>query len=146
MRARFLRREERNYAQSIFGKTVPLDDILITDGSGPEIGPVEPFESPTGRRKYCLALGRDGYSSCLTAGIRSTFVHGLTHIWQRRFTPARVRNLCSRGMANYQVGMPWRDYTPEQQARLVSDWVEEGMLLSDPRAPYISNHIRIGAS
>jgi len=28
MRARFLRRDERNYAQSIFGKTVPLDDIL----------------------------------------------------------------------------------------------------------------------
>jgi hypothetical protein len=146
MRARFLRRDERTYALSIFGKTVPLDDILITDGSGPEIGPVEPFESPTGRSKYCLALGRDGYASCLTNGTRTSFVHGLTHIWQRRFAPAKARNLCSHGAPSYQLGKAWRDYTSEQQARLVADWVEDGMLLSDPRASYISNHIRIGAS
>jgi hypothetical protein len=54
--------------------------------------------------------------------------------------------LCDAGGATYQVGHPWHDYTPEQQAKLVSDWASQGMLQNDPRAPYISNHIRIGAA
>lgn len=146
MKARFLRRDERSYAQSIFGKTIPLDDILITDAAGSTICPVEPFESPTGRNKYCLAMGRDGYSSCMTARTRDLFVHRLTHVWQRRFTPAKFRPVCDADGATYQVGHAWHDYTPEQQAKLVSDWASEGMLLNDPRTPYISNHIRIGAA
>jgi len=146
MRARFLRREERSYALSIFGKTVPLDDILITDAVGTEVNPVEPFDSPTGRNKYCLAMGRDGFASCMTADVRPLFVHRLTHVWQRRFAPTNWRMSCDADGATYQVGRPWQHYSPEQQAKLVSDWANNGMLLSDPRAPYISNHIRIGAA
>jgi hypothetical protein len=141
-----LRREERTYAQSIFGKTLPLDDILITDAIGSAVSPVEPFESPTGRNKYCLAMGRDGFGSCLTARLRPLFVHRLTHVWQRRFAPAKWMMMCDADGATYQVGQPWNKYSPEQQAKIVSDWADEGMLLSDPRAPYISNHIRVGAA
>jgi len=145
MRARFLRREERSCAQSIFGKTLPLDDILITDQMGSSISPVEPFQSPTGRCKYCLSMGKDGFQSCLTTSMKPVFVHRLTHVWQKRFAPAAFRPLCGEG-AHYQVGQPWRYYTPEQQAQMVSDWAIQGMLTSDPRASYISNHIRIGAA
>jgi hypothetical protein len=61
------------------------------------------------------------------------------------FTPAKWHMSCDADGATYQVGQPWQHYSPEQQAKLVSDWADNGMLLSDPRAPYISNHIRIGA-
>lgn len=145
MKARFLRREERSYAQSIFGKSLPLNDILITDEVGSSIGPVEPFASPTGAHKYCLAMGKDGYASCLLIHTKAAFVHCLTHVWQRRFTPTKYRINCSKG-STYQVGQPWHDYTPEQQAQLIADWASEGMLTGDPRASYVSNHIRIGAA
>ena len=149
MRARFLRREERSYAQSVFGKSIPLDDILITDAIGSSISPVEPFETPTGRSKYCLSMGKDGFVSCLTVSMKPVFVHCLTHVWQRRFTPSKYRPSCGgqgRQDAEYKVGQAWHEYTPEQQAQMVSDWATDGMLTSDPRAPYISNHIRIGAA
>ena len=146
MKARFLRREERSYAQSIFGKTLPLDDILVTDAVGSEVSPVQPFDSPTGRSKFCLAMGKEGFTSCMTMGIRPMFVHRLTHVWQRRFAPAKWKMSCDADGATYQVGEPWHKYSPEQQAKIVSDWANGGMLLSDPRTPYISNHIRVGAS
>jgi hypothetical protein len=146
MKARFLRRDERSYAQSIFGKTIPLDDILVTDAAGASVKPIEPFDSPDRGSKYSLAVGPDGFTSCMTAMVRSLFVHQLTQVWQRRFTPAKWRPSCDDGAANYQVGQPWRQYTAEQQAKLVADWANAGMRLSDPRTPYISNHIRIGAA
>ena len=146
MRARFLRREERTYAQSIFGKILPLDDLLVTDQTGSSISPVEPFESPTGRSKYCLSMGRDGFSSCLGVGTKSLFVNRLTHVWQRRFSPAKYRPTCGDPLVHYQVGGPWNAFTLEQQAQLVSDWAAAGMLTSDPRAAHISNHIRTGAA
>ena len=146
MRARFLHRDERIFAGSIFGKTIPLDDVLVTDNAGAAIGPVEPFDSPTGRSKYCLAMGREGYSSCLASHVRPQFVHGLTHIWQRRFSGIKMKSLCDQNLVSYQLGRPWRDYSAEQQAKLVSDWATEGMRVTDPRAAYISNHIRTGAA
>lgn len=145
MKARFLRREERSYAQSIFGKSIPLDDVLVTDAIGSPVSPVEPFQSPTGRSKYCLSMGKEGFSSCLSVGSQRVFVHHLTHVWQRRFTPTRSRPLCSEA-ASYQLGHSWNQYNPEQQAQLVADWASQGMLNSDPRSAYITNHIRIGAA
>lgn len=148
MRARFLRREERSYVQSIFGKSIPLDDILVTDAMGSSISPVEPFETPTGRSKYCLSMGKDGFASCLTVTMKPLFVQCLTYVWQRRFTPSKYHPSCGqRGQrVGYKVGQSWHEYTPEQQAQMVSDWAAEGMLANDPRAPYIANHIRIGAA
>lgn len=145
MKARFLRPEERSYSQSVFGTSLPLDDILITDAVGSSVTPVEPFESPTGGFKYCLSMGKEGYSSCLTVSMKPLFVHRLTHVWQRRFMPAKFRSSCSLP-SDYQVGQAWHDYTPEQQAQLVSDWATAGMLASDPRASYISQHIRVGSA
>lgn len=145
MRARFLRREERSYAKSIFGKSIPLDDILVTDALGSSLSPVEPFESPTGRSKYCLAMGKDGFDSCLRVNTQPMFVHRLTHVWQLRFTPAKFKPTCGEG-ASYQLGVAWRQYSTEQQAQLVADWATGGMLTNDPRNSYIANHIRIGAA
>ena len=145
MRARFLRREERSFAQSVFGKSLHLEDILITDAIGSSVSPVEPFESPTGRSKYCLSMGKAGYASCLTVNTKATFIHRLTHVWQRRFTPAKFRSNCGDN-GEYQLGRAWQDYSVEQQAQMVSDWAAAGMLSCDPRAAYISHHIKIGAA
>jgi hypothetical protein len=145
MKARFLRRDERTYAQSIFGKTIPFDDILITDANGRPLGPLAPFESPTGGSKYCLPMGHDGFRSCLAGTVVEKFVSGLTHVWQRRHAPAEIR---AGGSASeqYEVGKPWRTYSLQQQARMVADWVAGGMQLSDPRASYISRNIRAGVA
>ena len=156
MKARFLRRDERNYAQSIFGKTIPFDDILITDETDYRIGQLAPFETPTGTNKYCLALGREGFRCCLAAPVRERYLAALTFVWQRRHMTLQEQRIQERGPKmpmggapaafTYQVGMPWRAYSLDQQARVVIDWVAGGMRSDDPRASYITRHIQAGVA
>jgi hypothetical protein len=155
MKARFLRRNERAYAQAIFGRTIPFDDILITDDTGYQIGQLKPFETPTGANKYCLPLGREGFQSCLAVSVREQFLAGLTCVWQRRHLTVHEQRIQERGAkmpatrdssGYYEVGRPWRAYSLEQQARMIIDWVSGGMLPDDPRATYITRHIRAGVA
>ena len=148
MKARFLRSNERVYAQSIFGRTLPFDDILITDTSGSQIHQLAPFETPTGSNKYCLPLGRDGFRSCLAPCVQEKFLTGLTNVWQRRHLTVHEQRIQERpnSATGYELGMPWKAYSLEQQARMIVDWVEGGMQSDDPRSSYITGHVRAGVA
>jgi hypothetical protein len=45
---------------------------------------------------------------------------------------------------NFTLGQPWKSYNPEQQATIVEQWFVGGQRTTDPRYPYIANHVRKG--
>lgn len=151
MRARFLRQDERVFAKRIFGKTLPLDDILVTDVlgagnepftavSGPSKEPL-PFVVPLPRYIYALNMGGEGFDNCIAPNVKAAFVRELARVWQG---PAFVSMAHKPGRAEYQVGAPWATLDPNQKATLVEDWFRGGMRYDDPRMTYITAHIRRG--
>jgi hypothetical protein len=151
MRARFLRQDERVFAKKIFGKTIPFDDILVTDllgagnepftaVSGPANGPL-PFVVPIPRYIFALNMGSEGFENCVAPGVKAAFVRELARIWQG---PSSVTSRRQGGRAPYEVGAPWSAYDSDQKASLVEDWFRGGMRFDDPRMAYISGYIRRG--
>jgi hypothetical protein len=148
-----MREDERTFARKVFGRTVPLDDILVTDliGAGNEpftavSGPsteAMPFVVPIPRYIFALNMGSKGFESCLASAVRGSFVRELARVWQGPASVARQRP--GGGRANYEVGQPWVFFNDEQKASLVEDWVNGGMRTDDPRMAYIHTHIRRGS-
>lgn len=149
MRARFLRQDERVFATKVFGRTLPLDDILVTDllGAGNEPFTVvsaptdSPFVIPIPRFIYAVNMGPDGFENCISQNIKAAFVRELARIWQG---PASVTGTRHSGRKEYDLGKPWAAYDSRQKASLVEDWFRGGMRTDDPRMPYIRGHIRRG--
>jgi hypothetical protein len=152
MRARFLRADERAFAKSVFGRTIPLDDILVTDllGAGNEpytevSGPSNqsmPFVVPVPRYIFAVNMGANGFDTCIGPSVKPSFVRELAKVWLGPGCVARSRMQAAR--ADYVVGEPWTAYNDEQKACLVEDWVRGGMLADDPRMAYIHANIRRG--
>ncbi len=151
MRARFLRRDERVFARQVFGKTLPLDDILVTDllgagnepftaVSGPSNAPL-PFVVPAPRFIYALNVGSEGFENCIAPSVKAAFVRELARVWQG---PAYVAAGRRTGRADYKIGGPWAAFDSDQKASLVEDWFRGGMRYDDPRMNYISGYIRRG--
>jgi hypothetical protein len=151
MRARFLRQDERAFAKRVFGKAIPLDDVLVTDllGAGnesytavssPETDSM-PFVVPMPRYIFAINLGAQGFASCIAPNVRAAFVRELARVWQGPESIARQRNC---GPVPYEVGRPWLAYNDDQKASLVADWVEGGMRADDPRMAYIQTNVRRG--
>jgi hypothetical protein len=149
MRARFLRQDERAFAKRVFGKAIPLDDILVTDSlgagnepftavSGPTSGPM-PFVVPIPRYIFAINLGAQGFASCVAPAVRTAFVRELARVWLGPECVARKRGA---GQAGYDVGQPWHAYSDDQKASLVADWVAGGMRADDPRMAYIHANVR----
>lgn len=151
MRARFLRQAERVFAKRIFGKTIPFDDILVTDllglgnepftaVSGPSNTPL-PFVVPVPRAIFALNMGSQGFENCVAPAVMACYVRELARVWQGAACVERSRQ---GGHVDYRVGEPWGTYDVDQKASLVEDWVRGGMRSDDPRMAYISAHIRRG--
>ena len=151
MRVRFLRQDERVFAKQVFGRTIPLDDVLVTDllGAGNEpftavSGPSNesmPFIVPMPRYIFAVNVGAEGFASCIAFSVRAAFVRELARVWQGPESVGRQRQ---HGRVNYQIGQPWMTYSDDQKASLVSDWVQGGMRTDDPRMTYIHTNIRRG--
>ncbi|MBS1831545.1 MAG: hypothetical protein JST65_02470 [Acidobacteria bacterium] len=149
MRARFLRQDERVFATKVFGRTLPLDDILVTDllGAGNEpftavSAPNDsPFLIPIPRFIYAVNMGVEGFENCINPTVKGSFVRELARIWQG---PASVTGTRLCGRKEYELGKPWATYDSQQKASLVEDWYRGGMRTDDPRMPYIRGHIRRG--
>ncbi|BDC52433.1 hypothetical protein F183_A47480 [Bryobacterales bacterium F-183] len=149
MRVRFLRQDERVFATKVFGRTLPLDDVLVTDllGAGNEpftavSAPNDgPFLIPIPKFIYALNMGKDGFENCISPPVRAGFVRELARIRQGPMSVAGTR-LCGR--KDYELGQPWTAYDSQQKASLVEDWYRGGMRIDDPRMPYIQAHVRRG--
>jgi hypothetical protein len=150
--------DEVSLARQIFEEQLPYEQIHIANFylPGNEGVPVT-VKSLT---DYTIYFGptvfRDGAQ---TPGIRNTFIHELTHVWQGHHSAisweymadsllAQGRALIEHGDRNkaydFVAGEPWDSYNVEQQANIVENWFANGMNTSDPLYVYITDNIRAG--
>jgi hypothetical protein len=156
LHSRPLRDSEKQFAAQVFGNTLPVDQIRVTNLS-------------RGDRKFCVPHG-DGTillgmgemeENTLQTNRRATFVHELTHAWQIKhhaffaelIWEAAVNEVKGKTAAyTYTLdGRVWSGYGAEQQASIVQDWYSihaddlgGQAALQDARFPYIQNNIRLG--
>jgi hypothetical protein len=88
---------------------------------------------------------------------KGTFIHELMHVWQSYYSPYRwgyvANSLCHRYLLlkgqkayDYVAGKTWREYTVEQQAKIIEDWFRLGSPTSESVMGYdfVRDHIRPG--
>lgn len=134
---------EIEFAAQVFGNTLPIDRILLTNMLG--VGR-RPFTIPTVGNKILVNLGAGfndpvGYTGLgdgdnpnqQAAG--QLFIHELTHAWQiehRSFLPGLMCDAITSqattlggDMGVYKYGdadKPFSEFNPEQQGSIVDDW------------------------
>lgn len=167
MPSRLLKRSEIEFARQVFEDRLPYAKVHIASyylpgnqGVPVTLASVSSFIPVSTLRHYTIYFGSEVFSEGADrAGIASTFVHELTHVWQGYHSSLgweyMVESMIAQGHAilvqgdrnrayDYEPGRPWRSYNVEQQALLVQDWFRNGMRDDDERYPYIANHIRAG--
>ena len=168
MPSRLLKQSEIDLARQVFRDQLPYNKVHIASYylPGNQGVPVTiasassllPFLSSG--RHYTIYFGKDVYENGADQpGIRDTFIHELTHVWQGYHSSLgweyMVNSLIAQGHAvlaqgdrnkayDYKLGAAWDDYNVEQQALIVQDWYLNGMREDDERFTYIANHIRAG--
>jgi uncharacterized protein with LGFP repeats len=169
--SRGLTPDEKSFLRVIFGNTLDLDSITLTDTSGKSGRPFA-FPSPMPDTSMNLNLGRPttedprGYrsTSLVTNAVDAALLaHEATHAWHYRFL-ANHSSYVLHGIFDSEydpgtLGKPWDDYNIEQQATIVEEWVRQHFVagggtfglestgaLDDPRFRYIAGNIRTGRS
>jgi hypothetical protein len=167
LKTRRLRESEIAEAANVFGNTLPIDRILLTNLA-------------RGDRAFCVPhidgsiligmRGGDGVTDRFDNPLkhlewRATLIHELTHAWQIQHMTTLVE-LFWEAAANefrsddpYAIpssfdGRPWSKFGIEQQAKIVEMWywtaTQISPTLDSPLArnywsfPYIQNNIRLG--
>jgi hypothetical protein len=160
---------ETRLARQVFGDTLPLDRIIVTNLSGDSD---RPFTVPNIDGDILMnmgpghdtALDQYTYKSYTQKG--EVFIHELTHAWQMAHAPfahdvfwgAAQAKLA--GSSAYDYGLPgpdWHRLGLEQQASIVNEWFAgttthmnpkiARTIASDQNDPYygyISNNILLG--
>ncbi|MBM0206899.1 hypothetical protein JNW90_30770 [Micromonospora sp. STR1s_5] len=159
---RWLADKEKSIARDVFKNTVPLDQVVITDGLGANDRPFTlPVSVPASvmfnvsEGKYVIHAG-DGYYGMSTLDAdKALLIHELTHVWQgeqgNHSWSYVLDSLWDQALSddayNYDRRKPlkWDEYGPEQQAQIVEDWFKDGMQEQeekDVRFYYVKHHIR----
>ena len=167
MASRLLRKSEIEFARQVFEDQLPYAKVHIASyylpgnqGVPVTLASVSSIIPVSSLRHYTIYFGPEVFGDGADrAGIRDTFVHELTHVWQGYHSSLgweyMVNSMIAQGHAiltqgdrnkayEYKPGKPWDDYNVEQQALLVQDWFRNGMSEDDERYTYIANHIRAG--
>ncbi|HEX8146282.1 MAG TPA: hypothetical protein VF591_03685 [Pyrinomonadaceae bacterium] len=167
MASRLLKRSEIEFARQVFQDRLPYTKVHIASyylpgnqGVPVTLASVSSIIPVVTLRHYTIYFGPEVFTEGADrAGIRDTFIHELTHVWQGYHSSLgweyMVNSMISQGHAiltqgdrnrayDYRPGKPWREYNVEQQALLVQHWYRDGMREDDQRFPYIANHIRAG--
>jgi hypothetical protein len=135
--------DEIAFAERVFGPTLPIDRILLTNMLG--IGR-RPFTIPTVGSKILVNLGAGFHDPVNYTGLGDTenpnqqsagqlFIHELTHAWQiehRSFLPGLMCEAISSqsttlggNMSVYKYGNAgpnFSEFNPEQQGSIIDDW------------------------
>jgi hypothetical protein len=167
MASRLLKESEVEFARQVFGDRLPYGKVRLASFylPGNQGTPVTlaSFSSliPVRRlRGYTIYFGPEVFDEGADRpGVRDTFIHELTHVWQGFHGllgwEYMVQSVFAQGYAiltqgnrnrayDYKPGAPWTSYNVEQQALLVEHWFSNGMSADDERYTYIANHIRAG--
>ena len=167
MASRPLKKSEVEFARQVFEDQLPYKKIHIASyylpgnqGVPVTLASVSSIIPVHTLRHYTIYFGPEVFGDGADrAGIRDTFVHELTHVWQGFHSNLgweyMVNSMISQGHAiltkgnrnrayDYKPGKAWKEYNVEQQALLVQDWFRNGMRDDDERFGYIVNHVRAG--
>jgi hypothetical protein len=142
LHARALSVEEKRIAVQVFGDTLPLFRVLVSDGMD--------VDRPAGLlvgASYTMEMGPDVFvNGANRPGKSGLLVHHLTHVWQAIHGRGRwVASLRHDGTVNDpHPGAPWESCDAEQQARIVERWYAAGASdrEDDELFPYIRDVIR----
>lgn len=142
VKQRHLLDHEKAFAERVFGRTLPMDRILLTNLVG--LGD-RPFTAPGPGGAILVNLGK-GYDEPLSytgkGGVQTgvnapgqLLIHELVHAWQignESFTPEYYCRAVSTAvgtlggdMSAYRYGPPngsWSSFGTEQQASIVDEW------------------------
>jgi hypothetical protein len=153
-RKRPITQAEKELAERVFWRTLPLDDIYISNRLG--LGG-NPYVTPQLKHDggWIMHMGTIADFTTLSQESQQSFIHELTHVWQSYHSPYRwgfvANSLCHRflllkfGKAYHlQSGKKWREYNVEQQAEIVENWFRLYCLESRWEFEYIRDHIRAG--
>jgi hypothetical protein len=144
---------ERSLAQQVFSNRINYDLVRVTNTLG--LGD-RPWTSNT-PPLWTINVGSAYSSLTSNAGRRQLLIHELAHVWQgQHAVPFMLNSTAHQGLSmilnggsvapayNYTLPGKWSGYNVEQQANIVTDWYAGGMQTSDPRFPFIRDHIRAG--
>lgn len=157
VKKRALLPEEISLAETVFGDTLPVDRIRLTDLASPlkdDSGENRAITLPDLDGSILVGLGKR-FENTLSDANRPTLIHELTHTWQIEHAPFPpsfyFKVVIDRDYDAPPDGREWSDYGPEQQAMVVQGWYTRHQLdlnskdaLNDPAFLYIQNHIRLG--
>jgi len=167
MASRLLKPSEVELARQVFQDQLPYNKIHLANyylpgnkGTPVTLASVSSIIPVRSLRYYTIYFGPDAFENGADQpGIRDTFIHECTHVWQGFHGGLgweyMVESMFAQGHAiitkgdrneayHYEPGKPWDDYNVEQQALLVQHWFKYGMKEDDPRHTYVVNHIRAG--
>ncbi|MFT5779665.1 MAG: hypothetical protein ACI837_002624 [Crocinitomicaceae bacterium] len=153
-RERALKSGEKELLAQVFVKTLPFDEIIITDKLGIDD---RPYTLPeVFSKKYNVNIGDDYYDQDMseTSGGRRLLIHECVHVWQgvhgfvewgyvlNSIKCQALSHFSEDSAYDYEVGKEWDDYNAEQQAEIVEDWAAEGMKITSNKWKYIRDHLR----
>jgi hypothetical protein len=165
--SRPLRQSEIEFARQVFEEQLPYGKVHLASyylpgnqGVPVTLASVSSIIPVSSLRNYTIYFGPEVFKEGADrAGIRDTFIHELTHVWQGFHSSLgweyMINSMVAQGHAilmqgdrnkayDYEPGRPWKEYNVEQQALIVQDWLNNGMRDDDERFTYIANHIRKG--
>ena len=152
-KTRRLNSSEQRIARQVFGRSLNLGQVRITNTLGAQSRPWTTNSPPV----YTVNVGPVAYKNLATSTWSDLLIHELTHVWQGQHgvpfmansavhqTISAIQNGGDTGQAyDYSPGKQWRKYNSEQQASLVEDWFENGASRSDRLYPYIRDNVLPG--
>ena len=166
MATRLLKGSEVEFARQVFEDRLPYDKVYLSsrffpfnEGTAVTVASLSTFLLVRTLRSYTIFVGPEVFDEGADGPrFRDTFIHELTHVWQGYHGlfgwAYMAQSMLSQGYAiltqrnrnrayDYKPGAPWESYNVEQQARLVQDWVLDGMKTDgDERYDYIAKYIR----
>ena len=165
--SRLLKQSEIDFARQVFEDQLPYNKVHLASyylpgnqGIAVTLASVSTLIPVRSLRNYTIYFGPDVFrDGADRPGVRDTFIHELTHVWQGyngglgweymvESMIAQGHAVITRGDRNraydYKPGADWNSYNVEQQALIVQDWFRNGCREDDERYSYVVNNIRAG--
>lgn len=153
-RERSLTQAERELARSVFGASLPLGAIVLSNRTG--AGDRQYTIPHPGRiGSWVIHAGSQMFEDATRAPGDDVFIHELVHVWQSAHGPNPFdylvhwlhQRITVGDDASYVfvAGQSWASYGVEQQASIVETWYRDGRTESetDPLFRYIRDNVRL---
>lgn len=152
-RERNLTQAERDLARSVFGGSLPLGAIVLSNRTGAGDRQYT-IPHPARMGSWVIHAGAQMFEDVTRAPGDDIFIHELVHVWQSAHGPNPFDYLVhwlhqritvgDDAAYDFVAGQSWASYGVEQQASIVDTWYSDGRVESDsdPLFRYVRDNIR----